>query len=209
MKFGGTAVSFALSLLALLPAANAQTTSATITGTLTDPGGGAIVGASVQLTADVSKQLHEFKTGSNGDFQFQVTPGDYTLHVAQAGFKTYDQPGIHVAPAERFDLHEIRLTVGDVATTLEVTGAVARVQTDSSDRTITVTTTQIEDTPTAGRNYLNMLRSLPGTAVTTTSDSRGGTGAANSATTPAVNGGAGQIQCGVWRAQRRPDEHYH
>jgi hypothetical protein len=193
MKFGGTAVSFALSLLALLPAANAQTTSATITGTLTDPGGAAIVGASIQLTADVTKQLHEFKTGSNGDFQFQVTPGDYTLHVAQAGFKTYDQPGIHVASAERFDLHEIKLTVGDVATTLEVTGAVARVQTDSSDRSITVTTTQIEDTPTAGRNYLNMLRSLPGTAVTTTSDSRGGTGAANSTTTPAVNGGAGQM----------------
>jgi hypothetical protein len=181
-------------LLAVLPIANAQTTSATVTGLLTDPTGGAIVGAKVQLTNDLSKQVNEFTTDSGGRFEFQVTAGDYTFHVAQAGFKAYEQK-VNVVQTERFDMHEIKLTVGDVATSVEVTAAIAHVQTDSSDRTIAVNQTQIEDTPSAGRNFLNILRSLPGSAMTTTSDGRGGTGAAGGGTggNSAVNGAAGQL----------------
>jgi hypothetical protein len=192
MKLSRIAVLLLFTLLALLPTANAQTTSGTITGDLADPGGAAIVGANVQLISDVSKQVREFKTDSSGGFQFQVPPGAYTLHVAQTGFKALDQK-VNVAPAERFDTHTIRLELGDVATTVEVQGEIAHVQTDSSDRSITINTTQIEDTPSAGRNYLNILRSLPGTATTTTTDARGGTGANGGGGAPAVNGGAGQL----------------
>lgn len=192
MKSNRIASTLAFTLLAWLPAAYAQTTSGTITGELADPGGAAIVGANVRLTSDVSKQVHEFKTDSTGSFQFQVGAGDYTLHVAQTGFRAYDQK-VTVAPAERFDLHQIKLTIGDVSTTVEVQGEIAHVQTDSSDRSITVNQTQIEDTPSAGRNYLNILRSLPGTATTTTTDARGGTGANGGAGAPTVNGGAGQL----------------
>ena len=66
----------------------------------------------------------------------------------------------------------------------------AHVQTDTSDKTITVNRTQIDDTPAAGRNFLNILRSLPGTTQTTTFDGRGGTGAAGSGTQVSINGGA-------------------
>ncbi len=181
-----------LALLALLPTANAQTSSATIAGLVTDASGAAIVGADVQLTNDVTKLQNTFKTDSGGRYQFQVAPGDFTLHVAQSGFKAYDQK-ITVGQAERFANPDIKLTVGDVTTSVEVQGEIAHVQTESSDRTITVNTTQIEDTPSAGRNYLNILRSLPGTATTTTTDGRGGTGAAGGGGAPAVNGGAGQL----------------
>ncbi len=178
--------------LATLPTANAQTSSANITGTVTDPSGAAVVGADVQLTNDLTKLQNNFKTDSGGRYQFQVTPGAYTLHIAQPGFKTYDQK-ITVGQTERFANPDIKLTVGDVATSVEVQGEIAHVQTDSSDRTISVNQTQIEDTPSAGRNYLNILRSLPGTATTTTTDGRGGTGAAGGGGAPAVNGGAGQL----------------
>jgi hypothetical protein len=179
-------------LLAAMPMANAQTTSATITGILTDPTGGAIVGAKVQLTNDVSKQVNEFTTDSGGRYQFQVTQGDYTFHVAQPGFKAYEQK-VNVVQEERFDMHEVKLVVGDVTTSVEVQGEIAHVQTDSSDRTIAVNQQQIEDTPSAGRNFLNILRSLPGTATTTSSDGRGGTGANGGGGAPTVNGGAGQL----------------
>ena len=192
MKLIKLAVLLTFALLALLPTANAQTSSATITGTVVDASGAAIVGANVQLTNDLTKLLNEFKTDSGGRYQFNVTPGDYTLHIAQSGFKTYDQK-ISVNQQERFANPEIKLTVGDVATSVEVQGEIAHVQTDSSDRTIAVNQTQIEDTPSAGRNYLNILRSLPGTATTTTTDGRGGTGAAGGGGAPTVNGGAGQL----------------
>ncbi len=181
-----------LASLALLPTANAQTNSGTVTGTVTDSSGGAIPNVTVQATADLTKQQFQFKTGNNGDFQFQITPGDYTIHIAQTGFKAYDQK-ITLAPQERYDMHDIKLTVGDVTSTIEVTGEIAHVQTDSSDRSVTINQTQIEDTPSAGRNYLNILRSLPGTAQTTTTDGRGGTGANGGGGAPTVNGGAGQM----------------
>ena len=182
-----------LPLLAfLLPVEYAQTTSATISGIVTDASGGAIVGADVQLTNDLTKQQNDFKSDSGGRYQFQVAPGDYTLHIAQSGFKAYDQK-ITVSQSERFANPEIKLQVGDVATSVEVQGEIAHVQTDSSDRTIAVNETQITNTPSAGRNYLNILRSLPGTATTGTTDGRGGTGAAGGGGAPAVNGGAGQL----------------
>jgi hypothetical protein len=181
-----------LPLLVFMPVANAQTSSATISGLVTDATGGAIVGADVQLTNDLTKQQNDFKTDRGGRYQFQVAPGDYTLHVAQSGFKAYDQK-ITVGQAERFANPQIKLQVGDVTTSVEVQGEIAHVQTDSSDRTITVNQTQIQDTPSAGRNYLNILRSLPGTATTKTTDGRGGTGAAGGGGAPAVNGGAGQL----------------
>jgi hypothetical protein len=181
-----------LPLLAFLPVAHAQTTSATISGIVTDTTGGAIIGADVQLTNDLTKQQNDFKSDSGGRYQFQVAPGDYTLHIAQSGFKSYDQK-ITVTQSERFANPEIKLQVGDVATSVEVQGEIAHVQTDSSDRTISVNETQIANTPSAGRNYLNILRSLPGTATTGTTDGRGGTGAAGGGGAPAVNGGAGQL----------------
>ncbi len=175
--------------LALLPVANAQTSSATITGVLTDPSGGAIVGATVTATNDLTKLVNEFKTDSGGRYQFQVTPGDYTIHVAQPGFKAFDTK-VNVVQEERFDMHEVKLTVGDVATSIEVEGEIAHVQTDSSDKSIAVNDTQIQDTPSAGRNFLDVLRSLPGTAVTSTNAGRGGTGGGGN-TAATVNGGAG------------------
>lgn len=178
--------------LALLPSANAQSQSASVTGILTDSSGGAVVGAKVQLTNDLTKQASEFPTDTGGRFQFQVEPGDYTLHVAQTGFKAYEQK-INVVPEERFALPEIKLTVGDVATTVDVQAEIAHVQTETSDKTIVVNEQQIEDTTSAGRNYLELLRSLPGTFVGTTTDGRGGAqspgGLGNNGIV--VNGGAG------------------
>src|ERR1700694_1968483 len=104
-------------LLAMLPTANAQTSSPTITGLLADPSGNAIVGSNVQLTNDLTKLQNEFTTDSGGRFQFEVAPGDYTFRVAQPGFKAYTRK-VNVALAERFDMHEIRLSIAAVAHSL-------------------------------------------------------------------------------------------
>ena len=181
-------------LLALSPAAIGQTVSGQVRGTVTDPAGGVVVGAAVQLTGDVSRQNREFVADSNGNFVFEDVPaGTYTLRIAHPGFKTYVQRNITVAAQERVSVREVKLSIGDVVNTVEVTAESAHVQTESSNRTITVNQTQIEDTPTAGRNYLNILRSLPGTAQKTTTDARGGTGANSGGGAATVNGGAGQM----------------
>src|SRR3954454_9075637 len=122
-------------LLASLPAANAQSVTGQISGTVTDSTGAVVAGASVKLTHDLSQQVHAFTTDSNGGFTFfGLVPGAYSLNVAQPGFKAYNQKSIVVAAQERVDLHGIKLEVGDVTTSIAVEASTVHVATDSSDR---------------------------------------------------------------------------
>jgi hypothetical protein len=178
MKMPRVIASFLFLLLVLLPAANAQTITGQITGRLVDQGGAVIIGAKIQLTNDLTKQVREFTTDSNGNFVFtNVVPGDYSLKIVQPGFKTYEQKGITVGTVERVALPEIALQVGDVTTSVEVRAAAVHVATDSSDRGVSVTTTQIQDTVTKGRNFMLLMSTLPGVQDLNQNDSRGwGTG---------------------------------
>jgi len=159
--------------------------SGQITGRLADPAGAVVVAAKVQITNDLTKQVREFTTDSNGNFTFaNVSPGTYTLKVAQTGFKTYEQKAIKVGAVERVSLPEIVLQVGDVSTSVEVTASAVRVNTDSSDRGQSITTTQIEDTVTKGRNFMLLMATLPGVQdLNQTSDRGWGSGS------PTIMGG--------------------
>ena len=161
-------------LLSALPLANAQSVTGQISGTVTDQGGSVIAGASVRLTHDLSQQIRTFKSDSNGNYLFtNLVPGNYSLHIEQSGFKGYDQKAIAVGAEERVALRETRLTVGDVSTTVEVLAEASRVATETSDRSIQVGVQQIEDTPISGRDYMGILRTLPGVQQLTTNDMPG------------------------------------
>jgi hypothetical protein len=172
------AIVLVFALSAAMPAAYAQMMSGQVAGRLVDPAGAVILGAKVQLTNDLTKQVREFTTDSNGNFTFpNLPPGNYTLRVSQAGFKTYEQKGINVGAVEKVALPEIMLQVGDVSTSVEVQASAVRVNTDSSDRGVAVTTRQIEDTVTKGRNFMMLMSTLPGVQDLNQNDTRGwGTG---------------------------------
>lgn len=172
-----------------MPTADAQTVSGQISGRVVDPQGAVVPGATVQLTSELTQQVREFITDPNGSFVFaSLVPGKYSLRIENPGFKAHDQKGIHVSAQERVDLHDIRLELGGLTDTVRVQAETVHVATDSSDRGINVTLLQIEDTPIRGRNYLGILRTLPGVQDLNNYDTRGwGSG------TPTINGGrAGQ-----------------
>lgn len=180
-----------LLFLFALPIANGQSVTGQISGVVVDPAGSLVPGATVQLTHDLSQTVRNFTTESTGAFIFTgLVPGAYSLRVTQAGFKTYDQKAITVAAQERVDLHEIRLEIGEVSSTVEVAANVVHVATDSSDRSIAINLQQIVDTPTRGRNPLNVIMTLPGVQTVASNDYRGWNGGG----IPGVNGGQqGQI----------------
>src|SRR6266853_4784258 len=96
-------------LLALLPTANAQTVTGSVTGTVVDSAGAVVVGAQVELINNVSKQAREFKTSSTGSFEFSgILPGGYSLKITQPGFKTHEQQNVTVSAQVRVDVHTIR-----------------------------------------------------------------------------------------------------
>jgi len=79
----------------------------------------------------------------------------------------------------------ISLTVGEVTTSIEVQAEAARVETENSDRGQLINEATIESLPLIGRDYLGVLQTLPGNAVTGGRDNPGwGGGGA-----PIVNGG--------------------
>ncbi|MGO9255911.1 MAG: carboxypeptidase-like regulatory domain-containing protein, partial [Bryobacteraceae bacterium] len=182
----------ALLLLAMLPAANGQSVTGEISGTVVDPAGAVVPGAAVQLTHDLSQTIHKFTTESTGTFFFTgLVPGAYSLRVVQSGFKAYDQKGITIAAQERVDLHEIHLEVGEVTSSVEVSADAVHVATDSSDRSMDMNGKQILDDPTRGRNPVSLIMMLPGVqSLAQSYDYRGWNGGG----IPGVNGGQqGQI----------------
>lgn len=181
-----------IGLLALLPTASAQSVTGQVSGTVVDPAGAVVPGASVELTHDLSQTTHRFTTESNGSFVFTgLVPGTYSLHVTQAGFKAADQRGITVAAQERVDLHEVHLEVGELTSSVEVQADVVHVATDSSDRSIDMNLKQILDDPTRGRNPVSLIMIMPGVqSLAQSYDYRGWNGGG----IPGVNGGQqGQI----------------
>src|SRR5439155_18955530 len=153
-SFRGLA-SFLFLLLAIAPASNAQTVSGQISGRVTDPEGAVIGGAAVQLTSDLTQQVREFVADESGSFVFlSLVPGDYSVQVAQAGFKTYEQKGIHVSAQERLNLRDIKLELGEVATSVTVEVEQARVQTTTADRIQTLSQSTIEGIPMPSRSFL-------------------------------------------------------
>ena len=180
-----------LCLLAMLATINGQSVTGQISGTVTDQAGAVMVGVRVQLTHDVSQQVREFTTETNGSFVFTgLVPGSYSLHVAQTGFKAYDERAIIVAAQERVDLHDVRLSIGDINQSVEVSAQTVHVATDSSDRSVAVNLLQIEDTPIRGRDFLATIKALPGVQDLSAHDARGW-----GVAMPTINGGQmGQTQ---------------
>ena len=176
-----------IALLVLLPRLSfGQAINAQVTGTVVDSSGAVIPGANVALTNTLTQQVRSFVSDSSGGFVFpDVVPGTYSLRITKDGFETYNQTGIAISSGETLALHEIPLAVGNVTTEISVVANGARVETDTSARTGLVTTSQISEIPNKGRNFLDYLNVLPGTAGSAT-----GTDApAWSAAPPVFNGG--------------------
>jgi hypothetical protein len=178
-------------VICTLPVLQGQSVTGQVNGVIVDESSASIVGAEVQLIHDQTKQTRIFNSDSSGNFMFtNLVPGGYGLRVSMAGFKTYDQRGITVVAQDRINLGEIRLSVGDVTTTVEVQASAVQVQTSSSDRSIAISLVQIMNTPTRGRNPLSLIMTLPGVQTLAGNDFRGWSGGG----IPAVNGGrTGQV----------------
>ena len=178
-------------LLISLPALPGQSVTGQVSGVVVDASDASVVGAQVRLTHTITKQARAFTTDATGSFIFpNMTPGEYDLRITMAGFKTQEQRGLRVNAQERLDLHEIKLSVGDVSSTVEVQASTVNVQTNSSDRSVSIGLQQIEDTPTRGRNPLSLIMTLPGVQTVASNDFRGWSGGG----IPAVNGGQnGQV----------------
>jgi hypothetical protein len=154
-----------LSLSALLGAAHlyAQGLTANLSGSVIDPSGSAIPGAEITLTNVAVNQVRTAQSDSNGNFIFtQLLPSTYKLQVSSKGFKRYEQNDIVLTATERLALNRIELQLGEMTQTVEVQAQTARLQTESAERSGLISLEQTQNVPLKGRDYLGLVKLLPG-----------------------------------------------
>ncbi len=148
-------------LLSQMPAIG-QETSADILGTVTDPSGAVIPGATVKLI-NLGTQITQGATSNSvGDYLFTLlTPGKYSLSVAAPGFKTVVVPVIALAAGDR-NRESAVLASGAAAETVTVTADASLLQRESSSLTSVVTEQPVQDLPLNDRNVVNLVQIQPG-----------------------------------------------
>jgi hypothetical protein len=162
------------SLLACLPSSLAQTVSGTITGSVVDPSGLPVVGAAVTLVNNGTGQRVAQSTSATGDFVFTaVLPGQYTLTAEMKGFKKVEKQNLNVTAAERLSAGELMLQVGEITESVTVDAAGTPVQVASAERTGVLTPTQMSTLMARGRDFLSLLRVVPGVVPSSDSDAIG------------------------------------
>ena len=153
-------------LLLLQPAAYAQST-ATVTATVVDQSGGVIVGAKATLKNEATQDIRETVSNTSGLFTFAaVSPGRYSLKVEYAGFKSWETSGIAVRPDDKIGLGEVKLLVGTPTETVTVEASDRPIPTETADRSAIITSKDISNLAVEGRSASELLRVLPGVAIT-------------------------------------------
>lgn len=165
-----------LSLAVFAAQSFAQTVSGTIAGHVVDQQGANVVNATV-VVVDPDKGVRaEMKTGEQGDFSFSaLQPGTYNVTIEAPGFKKIARSDLPLNANDRLSLGDIAMEVGAVTETVEVSGQAAILQTQSVERSDTITGRQMENIQVNGRNPLDLAKLVPG-VVSTANFSVGGVG---------------------------------
>lgn len=142
--------------------------SGDVNGTITDPSGAVVPGATVTLKNMDTNTTQTTVTNGTGAYRFAfLKPGTYQVSINQSGFQQVVQT-VHVSVGQSTSAN-LRLAVGQSSQTVEVTAQTPLVQTDNGNTQSTFNTAQIEAMPTAGGDITSVIQGAPGLATNTSS----------------------------------------
>ncbi len=139
-----------------------------IVGTVTDPSGAVVSGATVTLSSVDTGSMQTAKTGSTGAFRFPlVKPGQYKLSVTATGFRTTTQT--ISASVSAVTTANLQLQLGQGTETVEVSGAAPLIETENANISTTYGAAQVENLPNGGNDITAFAYSAPGVLMNTSS----------------------------------------
>ena len=139
-----------------------QNTFGSIVGTVTDPSGAAVSGATVTVTNDATGEHRTAPTGSSGDYQFvSLLPGNYKVDIEAAGFKHYSRDPI-IVQVDQSPRANATMEVGQVSQQVVVTSQAPIMQTESASLGQVVSGKAVTNIPLNGRNVLALVGLVPG-----------------------------------------------
>jgi hypothetical protein len=150
-------------LIAVTGAAAAQGTTGTISGAVVDESNQAVPGAAVTLIDERTTVTRSGTSGADGAFVFRVVPpGLYTVRVELTGFRTFEQRANVLNANSQLSLGHLVLAVGSLTEVVTVAASGTQVEVENSDHTALLTSTQIAQIQTKGRDVMGLLRLMPG-----------------------------------------------
>src|ERR1044072_7323690 len=150
--------------LCALPALGQGASTGSLSGTVTDPKGAVVAGATVTVKNSATKQEVFTQTNKNGAYSITtLSTGVYTATIAAAGFKQAAVTDIKIDVAKVSTIN-VELEIGSANETVTVVGGGELLQTQNSTVGTTLTGRQITDLPTASRDALDLVLTMPGTA---------------------------------------------
>ena len=161
-------------LFLLCVAAIAQTDRGTITGTLSDPAGAVIAGATVEAKNIATGATYQVATTGTGNYTLSQLPaGNYEMFITVPGFKKYVRQGLTVAVAQTLRIDAI-LEVGTAAESVTVQADAPLLKTESGELSHNITTDRVDNLPVINlgggtgvgnvRNPLAAITLIPGSA---------------------------------------------
>src|SRR5262249_28539875 len=152
-----------------------------IVGTVTDPSGSVVPGATVKVT-DVGTGLTRSAT-TNADGYYVISslkPSQYALSVTSSGFRTFNQKDVTLLADQALTVNA-KLEVGTANEVIEVTGTQLQVDTTTSTLKNVVEQTRLTELPLQGRNAATL-------TLTTAGAVQGPSGGADQGTTKTFPG---------------------
>jgi outer membrane receptor protein involved in Fe transport len=168
-QYAMTAMALIVGLAGLLLAAQiaaAQTGTASISGTFTDPNGAVVPGAKLTITDVDTGQQFTFTTDAAGSYVAPgLLPGNYELRAQANGFVTEVRKGIVLTVAQEAQLN-FSLKIGSVTQEVTVEGGAPLLETVTAAVSGVVTEDQMEGLPLNGRDISQLVLLQPGVSMT-------------------------------------------
>ncbi|MBI3208255.1 MAG: carboxypeptidase regulatory-like domain-containing protein, partial [Candidatus Solibacter usitatus] len=150
------------SLFTLIAAAAAQEYRAAVLGTVRDPAGGAVAGATVLITNEESGVKARTTTQNEGSFHVPyLLPGVYALEIAREGFKTHRRGRIELRVDDRMRI-DVQLEIGRVTESVTVTAEASLLEDATGSRGQVITSDQINSLPLDGHNPFTLMNLAAG-----------------------------------------------
>ncbi len=148
-------------VLLLVVSAAGQSTSGTITGTVTDVTGAVLPGVEVSVINEGTNLTRNLITNESGNYTAPTLPGgDYRVEALLPGFQTAIRSGITLNTDQRARI-DLVLEVGQVTEVVEVTAEAPLIQTEDSSVGTVIDQQKVTELPLNGRNFESLVQLIP------------------------------------------------
>src|SRR5258708_8569992 len=139
-----------------------QTSTANLTGLISDPAGVAIPSAKIKLENVATREKREAMSGNEGRFTFsQILPGVYDLQAEATGFKSFTQRNITLVSGQSGAV-SVSMQIGELSQRVEVGAAPVQVDTQTANQAVTLERQMVLALPTNLRNPFTLVHATAG-----------------------------------------------